>query len=81
MADLKIKEYLTSTTVLRALKIDRMFKLFIVAREHVVGAALTQEEDRKEYVVASTESLPGSVFLCDLKAHEKQGACVRGEIW
>jgi hypothetical protein len=80
MADLKIKEYLTSTTVLRALKIDRMFKLFIVAREHVVGAALTQE-DRKEYVVASTESLPGSVFLCDLKAHEKQGACVRCEIW
>jgi hypothetical protein len=80
MADLKIKEYLTSTTVLRALKINRMFKLFIVAREHVVGAALTQE-DRKEYVVASTESLPGSVFLCDLKAHEKQGACVRCEIW
>jgi hypothetical protein len=38
--------------VLRAPKIGKVFKLYIAAQDHVVGAVLTQEENAKEFPVA-----------------------------
>jgi hypothetical protein len=48
----RIKEYLTTPPVLRAPKTGKMFKLYVVAQEHVIGAVLTQEDDGKEFMVA-----------------------------
>jgi hypothetical protein len=48
----KIKEYLTVLPVLRAPKAGKMFKLYVAAQEHVIGAVLTQEDNRKEFMVA-----------------------------
>jgi hypothetical protein len=48
----KIKEYLVSPPVLRALKAGNLFKMYIAAQEWVVGAVLLQEEDGKEFPVA-----------------------------
>jgi hypothetical protein len=47
----KIKEYLVSPPVLRALKAGNPFKVYIAAQEWVIGAALLQEEDGKEFLV------------------------------
>jgi hypothetical protein len=48
----KIKEYLMSPPVLRALKAGNPFKMYIAAQEWVIGAVLLQEEDGKEFLVA-----------------------------
>jgi hypothetical protein len=48
----KIKRYLASPPVLCAPKNDKGFKLYIYAQERVIGAALLQEDEGKEYVVA-----------------------------
>jgi hypothetical protein len=47
-----IREYLTSPPMLRAPNIGQNFRLYVYAQEHVVGAALTQENDGKEAPVA-----------------------------
>jgi hypothetical protein len=48
----KIKEYLMSPPMLRALKTGNPFKMYIVLQEYVIGAVLLQEEDGKEFLVA-----------------------------
>jgi hypothetical protein len=48
----KIREYLTSSPVLKAPKISQSFRLYVSAQEHVIGATLTQENDGKETLVA-----------------------------
>jgi hypothetical protein len=48
----KIKEYLMSPPMLRALKTGTPFKMYIVLQEYVIGAVLLQEEDGKEFLVA-----------------------------
>jgi hypothetical protein len=48
----KIKEYLMSPPVLRALKIENPLKMYIAMQEWVIGAVLLQEEDGKEFLVA-----------------------------
>jgi hypothetical protein len=48
----RIKEYLANPPVLRAPKVGETFQLYIVAQPHVIGAVLTQEEKRKEFMVA-----------------------------
>jgi hypothetical protein len=48
----KIKEYLVSPTVLRALKAGNPFKMYIAAQKWVIGAVLLREEDGKEFPVA-----------------------------
>jgi hypothetical protein len=48
----KIKEYLVSPPVLRALKVRNPFKMYIATQEWVIGAVLLQEEGRKEFPVA-----------------------------
>jgi hypothetical protein len=48
----KIKEYLMSPPVLRALKAENTFKMYIAAEEWVIGAVLQQEEDGKEFSMA-----------------------------
>jgi hypothetical protein len=47
----KIKEYLSTPPVLRAPKRGVPFKLYI-AEEKIIEAVLTQEDERKEYVIA-----------------------------
>jgi hypothetical protein len=47
----KIKEYLMSPPVLRAMKTGNLFKMYIVAQEQFIGAVLLQEEDGKEFLV------------------------------
>jgi hypothetical protein len=48
----KIKEYLVSSPVLRALKVENPFKMYIAAQEWVIGVVLLQKEDGKEFSVA-----------------------------
>jgi hypothetical protein len=48
----KIKEYLMSSSVLRALKIGDLFNMYIATQEWVIGAVLLQEEGGKEFLVA-----------------------------
>jgi hypothetical protein len=48
----RIEEYLSSPPVLKAPNIGKEFKLYISAQENVVGGALTQEDNGKEFVVA-----------------------------
>jgi hypothetical protein len=48
----KIKEYLMSPPVLRALKVENLFKMYIALQEWVIGVVLPQEEDVKEFLVA-----------------------------
>jgi hypothetical protein len=48
----KIKEYLVSPPVLRALKAENPFKIYIAKQEWVIGAVLLQEEYGKEFPVA-----------------------------
>jgi hypothetical protein len=38
-----------SPPVLRAPKLDRGFRLYVAAHEHMIGAVLTQEDNGKEY--------------------------------
>jgi hypothetical protein len=45
-------EYLTNSPVLKAPKIGQSFRLYMSAQEHVIGAALTQENDGKEAIIA-----------------------------
>jgi hypothetical protein len=40
--------YLTSSPVLKAPKIGQNFRLYMSSQEHVIGAALTQENGGKE---------------------------------
>jgi hypothetical protein len=47
----KIKEYLVSPPVLRALKAGNPFKMYIAVQEWFIGAGLLQE-DGKEFPVA-----------------------------
>jgi hypothetical protein len=47
----KIKKYLTSPPVLQAPRAGKGFRLYIAAQEHVIGAALTQSDEGKEFVV------------------------------
>ena len=47
----KIKYYLSSPPVLKAPRRGVHFKLYIAAKDKVVGAILTQETEEKEYVV------------------------------
>jgi hypothetical protein len=48
----KIKEYLMSPPVLRALKVRNPFKMYVATQEQFIGAVLLQEEDGKEFLVA-----------------------------
>jgi hypothetical protein len=48
----KIREYLTSSPVLKAPKIGQNFILYMSPQEHIIGAALTQENGGKEAHVA-----------------------------
>jgi hypothetical protein len=48
----KIKEYLVSPPVLRALKVENPFKMYIAAQEWGIGVVLLQEEDGKEFLIA-----------------------------
>jgi hypothetical protein len=48
----KIKRYLMSPPVLRALRIGQGFRLYIAAQEYAIGAVLTQEDESKEFVIA-----------------------------
>jgi hypothetical protein len=48
----KIKEYLMSPPLLRALKAGNPFKMYIAMQEWVIGAILLQEGDGKEFPVA-----------------------------
>jgi hypothetical protein len=48
----KIKEYLSTPSVLRAPRREVPFKLYIAAKEKIIGAVLTQEDKGKEYVIA-----------------------------
>jgi hypothetical protein len=48
----KIKEYSVSPPVLRAPKVGRSFRLYITAKEKMIGAALTQEDGDKEFTVS-----------------------------
>jgi hypothetical protein len=48
----KIKEYLMSPFVLRALKARNPFKIYIDVQEWVIGVVLLREEDGKEFLVA-----------------------------
>jgi hypothetical protein len=47
----KIKEYLMSPPVLRAMKTRNPFKMYIAVQEWFIGAVLLQEEDGKEFPV------------------------------
>jgi hypothetical protein len=47
----KIKKYLTSPPVLQAPRVGKGFRLYIATQEHVIGAALTQSVEGKEFVV------------------------------
>jgi hypothetical protein len=48
----KIEEYLSKPLVLRAPKSGQGFKLYLSAQEKVIGAALTQEDGKREFVIA-----------------------------
>jgi hypothetical protein len=48
----RIEEYLSSPPVFEAPNIGKEFKLYIPAQENVVGGALTQEDNGKEFVIA-----------------------------
>jgi hypothetical protein len=47
----KIKEYLAAPPVLRAPKLGEMFKLYIAAKECVIGTTMLQEKNGKEFLV------------------------------
>ena len=47
----QIKRYLTSAPVLKAPKVGEPFKLYLTAGAKVIGAVLTQETERREYVI------------------------------
>jgi hypothetical protein len=48
----RIKKYFASPPVLQAPRAGRGFRLYIAVQEHVIGAALTQSDEGKEFVVA-----------------------------
>jgi hypothetical protein len=48
----KIKKYLTSPPILRAPRANQEFRLYVAAREHMIGVVLTQEYNGKEFLVA-----------------------------
>jgi hypothetical protein len=48
----QIRKYLTSCSVLRALKTGEAFTLHLAVLERVIGTALTQEENGVEFIVA-----------------------------
>jgi predicted nucleotidyltransferase len=48
----KIKEYLSTPPVLCAPRRGVPFKFYIAAKDRVIGAVLTQEDEGKEYVIA-----------------------------
>jgi hypothetical protein len=48
----KIKKYLTSPPVRQAPRAGRGFRLYIATQEHVIGTALTQSDEGKEFLVA-----------------------------
>jgi hypothetical protein len=48
----KIKEYLSAPPVLCAPRRGVPFKLYIAAKEKIIGVVLTQEDKGKEYVIA-----------------------------
>ena len=47
----KIREYLSTPPVLRAPRRGVPFKIYIAAKEKIIGAVLTQEDEGKEYVI------------------------------
>jgi hypothetical protein len=47
-----IKRYLSSPPILQAPKVGRPFRVYVAAQDKVIGAVLTQEDEKKEYVVA-----------------------------
>ena len=47
----KIKQYLSSPQVLKARRRGVPFKLYIAAKDKVIGTILTQETEGEEYVV------------------------------
>ena len=50
----KIKNYLSSPPVLKAPRRGVPFRLYVVARDKVIGAVLTRETEDKEYVITYT---------------------------
>ena len=47
----KIKIYLSSPPVLKAPRRGVSFRLYVAAEDKVIGAVLTQETERKEYII------------------------------
>jgi hypothetical protein len=48
----RIKRYLASPPMLQTPRAGVEFRMYVAAQEHVIGAALTQEVQGKEFVVA-----------------------------
>ena len=47
----KIKQYFSSTLVLKAPRRGVPFRLYVAAEDKVIGAVLTQETKDKEYII------------------------------
>jgi len=47
----KIKNYLSSPPVLKAPRRRAPFRLYVAAEDKIIGAILTQETERKEYII------------------------------
>jgi len=47
----KIKQYLSSPLVLKAPRRGVPFRLYVAAKDKVIGAVLTQETEEKEYII------------------------------
>jgi hypothetical protein len=47
----KIKEYLSTLPVLKAPRSGVPFRLYVAAKNDVIGAVLTQEAEGKEHII------------------------------
>jgi hypothetical protein len=47
----KIKQYFSSTLVLKAPRRGVPFRLYVAAEDKVIGVVLTQETEGKEYII------------------------------
>jgi hypothetical protein len=47
----KVKVYLSSPPVLKAPRRGVPFRLYVAAEDKIIGAVLTQETERKEYII------------------------------
>ena len=47
----RIKQYLSSSPVLKASRRGVPFRIYVAAEDKVIGAVLTQETEGKEYII------------------------------